>query len=357
MFTDSSIRAVIIDHDARFRTALASALRKTRGAAIVGAAADRYELRQQILRAHPEVILVDVELESCDALRLLDELNEVYPVAVYALTSDPSESGRAVQALAHGALEVFTKPPIDAPGQLSAFARQLAQHLWATARQSRPARTPPAWLTGRATPFETAGLDPSAYVVVVGASTGGTQALQTLLAAMPASFPPVAIVQHMPATFTAPFAARLNSHSALTVSEGRTGQILQPGHAAVARGDTHMVLRPAKKGWRLHYTHQRPVNRHCPSVDVLFESAAEHAGPAAVGILMTGMGADGAVGLLRMRKRGALTLCQDRDSCVVYGMPKEAVAIGAAEYTAAPAQLPEVVVRGLELRQYTAATS
>jgi two-component system, chemotaxis family, protein-glutamate methylesterase/glutaminase len=157
-------------------------------------------------------------------------------------------------------------------------------------------------------------------------------------------------VQHMPAGFTQSFAQRLNGHSAMAVTEAVDGETLGPGRAVIARGDTHLVVRPAANGWRVHYTHQRPVNRHCPSVDVLFESVAKIGRQRAVGLLLTGMGSDGARGLLQMRQAGALTIAQSAKSCVVYGMPKVAVELGAAMYTTAPHEMPGLVLRSLRTR-------
>jgi two-component system, chemotaxis family, protein-glutamate methylesterase/glutaminase len=193
--------------------------------------------------------------------------------------------------------------------------------------------------------FRAAGLNPARYLVAIGASTGGTEALRALLTSAPADFPPVVIVQHMPAGFTAAFANRLNQASPLTVTEARGGDALIPGRAVLARGDTHLIVQRTGGAWRACYTHTLVVNRHCPSVDVLFESVAAAAGRYAIGVLLTGMGNDGARGLKLMRERGALTIAQDRASCVVWGMPKVAVEIGAAMHTARPEQVPALIQR------------
>jgi two-component system chemotaxis response regulator CheB len=187
-------------------------------------------------------------------------------------------------------------------------------------------------------------------VVAIGASTGGTEALAAVLARLPVDSPPVVIVQHMPAAFTGPFAARLDGLSAVRVTEAADGERLRAGCALLARGDTHLIVRRAGSGWVARYTHQEPVNRHCPSVDVLFDAVAAAAGVQAVGILLTGMGADGARGLLRLRQAGAVTIAQNENSCVVYGMPKQAVALGAAQYTAAPEEIPGLVLCALRAR-------
>ena len=189
-----------------------------------------------------------------------------------------------------------------------------------------------------------------------GASTGGTEAVRELLMHMPADSPATAIVQHMPAMFTPSFAQRLNLSSALEVSEASEGNLVSVGRGVVARGDTHLTICLSARGWRAHYTHQERVNRHCPSVDELFDSAVKAASSNAVGILLTGMGDDGAQGLLRLRQCGALTVAQDAGSCVVFGMPKVAQRLGAAELSAAPKEIPRLIVRALARRQQQAST-
>jgi len=168
-----------------------------------------------------------------------------------------------------------------------------------------------------------------------------------LLSRAPPDFPPTVIVQHIPAGFSHTFAARLSSRSCLSVGEAVDGERLSPGRAVVARGDTHVIVRPESAGWAVRYTDQRPMNRHCPSVDVLFDSVAAVARERAVGILLTGMGVDGAQGLLGIRQAGGITIAQDKESCVVFGMPKVAVDLGAATLTAAPEDMPAALLRAL----------
>jgi two-component system, chemotaxis family, protein-glutamate methylesterase/glutaminase len=211
----------------------------------------------------------------------------------------------------------------------------------------------PAGAVAAATPappgWRSAGLRPERFLVVIGASTGGTEAVRRLLAVAPPDFPATAIVQHMPVLFTRAFAERLNQCGRMRVSEAADGDVIGPGQVVIARGDTHLVVRRAGTNWRVHYTDQVLVNRHCPSVDVLFASATA-AGRDVIGILLTGMGDDGARGLLQLRKSGALTLGQDEASSVVYGMPKVAVQNGAVAYQARPEQIPELV-RSVLVRQ------
>lgn len=208
----------------------------------------------------------------------------------------------------------------------------------------------PVVAAGPQGPFHAAKIAPRRHLIALGASTGGTEAIAAMLRRVPADFPPLVMVQHMPAGFTKAFAKRLNGLGAVRVSEAADGEVLEPGRAVIARGDTHLVVRAAGTAWVVRYTHQQPVNRHCPSVDVLFDSVARAAGDRAVGILLTGMGDDGARGLLRLRRVGAVTVVQSEASCVVYGMPKVALDLGAARNSAAPESIPGLVLRALRPR-------
>jgi two-component system chemotaxis response regulator CheB len=244
----------------------------------------------------------------------------------------------------------MAKPGGLACGALRPWAAELAARIRTAAHEAQP--LPVTCPTARLRPptFRATGLNPARFLVAIGASTGGPEAVQKLLTSTAADFPPVVIVQHMPAGFTRSFAERLNDSCPLRVTEAHDSDVLTPGRVVVARGDTHLIVRRAAKGWRAYYTRQQLVNGHCPSVNVLFESVAVAAGRQAVGILLTGMGADGAQGLLQLRQQGALTIAQDRDSSVVYGMPKVGVELGAALYSARPERIPALVQRALLAR-------
>ena len=199
--------------------------------------------------------------------------------------------------------------------------------------------------------FKSVNLDPAHYLIAIGASTGGTEAIKNVLTRVPSDFPPTVMVQHMPEGFTKSFADRLNQLSPLAVKEAEDGDLLLPGHAFLARGGTQMEIRPTGDGrWRIAYGDHQPVNRHCPAVDVLFNSVTRYVGPRAVGVLLTGMGADGAEGLLRMRQAGALTVAQNRASSVVFGMPKVAIDLGAAERITSPHNVPSIILASLASR-------
>jgi two-component system chemotaxis response regulator CheB len=273
-----------------------------------------------------------------------------YPVPIIvSARNNAADTARAAAALHGGALEVVCRPESSRAEVLRPYARDLTRKIRAAVTLARPVPLPTG-VAGRPASFAAAGIDPRRYLIALGASTGGTRAIEALLGQVPADFPALVIVQHMPAGFTQSFALRLNGQSAMAVTEAVDGENLGPGRAVIARGDTHLVVRPAANGWLVHYTHQRPVNRHCPSVDVLFESVATVARQQAVGILLTGMGSDGARGLLQMRQAGALTITQSAASCVVYGMPKVAVELGAAMHAAVPHEMPALIRRTLGAR-------
>lgn len=352
MKRNGPIHVLLIDDSQVFRDRLAKALRAGGSIAVVGAARDAVEARELVLRQRPDVIVLDLELPGVDALEFLEKLHEAYPVPVLMCSDSRQRNGpRAIQAIEIGALEVLLKPGIRSRAAVGAFAEELAEKIRVAHAEARPVAKAPIQPDRAAPSFRETDLDPGNFLVVVGASTGGTEALRAMLANTPADFPATAIVQHMPADFTKPFAARLDGCSAMCVGEAVEGRVLEAGHAVIARGDTHLIVRRRGATWRTLYTDRRPVNRHCPSVDVLFDSALKAAGPLAIGILLTGMGSDGAHGLLRLRQAGALTLAQDRESCVIYGMPKVAASLGAVQYTGRPEKMPELVLRALRSRR------
>lgn len=346
MNREGPIRVLIINDLPLLRQALAAALEEHRDLHVHGCCGRVEDVRRALLQMHPEVILFDLDLPRSDALELLKKLRTHYPVPVIVCAAGgPDRSMRAIRAIQHGAIDVVTRPDTTRGPQFAAYVSELATKVCLLAGNARPVARPQPARRG-STGFRAAGLDPRHYLAVLGASTGGTQAISALVEAAPADFPALVIVQHMPPGFTDSFARRLNSLAALRVTEAADGDTLGAGRAVVARGDRHLVVRAAGGAWRVHYTDDPPVNRHCPSVDVLFESALPYA-RRTIGILLTGMGADGAAGLAALRRAGALTVAQDAASCVVYGMPKEAVNRGAAMFTAAPQEIPGVVVRAL----------
>jgi two-component system, chemotaxis family, protein-glutamate methylesterase/glutaminase len=347
---DGPIHVLILDDSAPFARVLASELDRCGGLRTLASGGQLEHVRAELMRFHPEFILLDIGLRESNALEFLAELRQHYPVPVIvSARNSPADTTAAAAALHCGALEVVCRPASGRPEILQPFARDLARKIRAAVALARPVPLPTG-AAGRPASFAEAGIDPHQYLIALGASTGGTRAIEALLGQAPPDFPPVVIVQHMPAGFTQSFAMRLNSHSAMAVTEAIDREVLRPGHAVIARGDTHLVVRPTGNGWRVQYTDQHPVNRHCPSVDVLFNSVAAVAQHQAVGILLTGMGSDGARGLLRMRQAGALTITQNAASCVVYGMPKVAAELGASQLTGVPHEIPGLIRRTLGTR-------
>jgi len=328
-----AIRVLIVDDSAVVRELLTRELSSDPELSVVGSAPDPYVARDMIVQLKPDVITLDVEMPRMDGLTFLRKLMHYYPMPIIILSSLTPQGGEiAMEALEAGAVEVMCKPgSAYAVGDL---AVQLIDVIKAAAHVNvrRPRPVPVVALTHSAAAF-TALARTTNQVVAIGASTGGTTALQDILVAMPANAPGIVIVQHMPEHFTRSFAERLNTICAVEVKEAENGDSVMPGRALIAPGNYHMVLRRSGANYMVEVKSGPLVSRHRPSVDVLFKSVARYAGRNAVGVILTGMGRDGAQGLLEMKQAGAATIAQDEASCVVFGMPREAIALGAADIT------------------------
>ncbi len=332
-----SIRVLVIDDSALMRKLLTEVINGAPDLEVVGAAPDAATAREMIKALNPDVLTLDVQMPKMDGLEFLEKLMRLRPtpvVMVSAFTQAGSET--TLRALELGAVDFIAKPRAESALSLEEYGRELADKIRA-ARVARLRFRGLSSLSG-ATPPVSAGLAParglsgaSGKIIFLGASTGGTEAIKEFLLGMPADCPPILIVQHMPETFTASFAARLNSLCQPQVLEAQGGEKVVPGTVFIAPGHSHMLVRRSAAGLVTELSRSEPVNRHRPSVDVLFDAAAAHAGGQAVGVLLTGMGKDGAQGMLRMRQAGARTFAQDEASCVVYGMPREAFMIGAVD--------------------------
>lgn len=346
-----TIRLLIVDDSPLVRSMLCRVLSEADDIEVVGGAKDPYEARELIIQYRPDVIILDVEMPRMDGLTFLTKLRAHYPVPVIICSGvTPANSRAALEAMERGAVDVVAKPATGGSSALARLGEDLAEKVRAAAIAA-PARPKiPASAANAPPSLRAAGLDSNRFLVAIGASTGGTEAIKNLLSHVPADFPPVVIVQHMPEGFTRSFAERLDQFSPLTVTEAVDGDLLKSGRAVLGRGGVQMSVVVVGARWCVSYGSDELVNRHCPSVDVLFNSVAKRAGRRAVGILLTGMGADGAKGLLNMRNAGAITFAQDQKSCVVYGMPKVAVDLGAAMHTAPPAEMPRGVVQALRQR-------
>ncbi len=326
----SKIRVLVVDDSALMRQVLSQALAADPGIEVVGTAPDPYVARDKIKALHPDVLTLDVEMPRMDGLAFLERLMRARPMPV-VMVSSLTEAGCDVtlRALELGAIDFVTKPRVDLRERIHEVTGEMIEKVKAAAGARLLPRGPQASappVTPRPSLFRT-----TDTVVAIGASTGGTEALREMLTALPADAPGVVVVQHMPERFTRAFAERLDRLCTVRVKEAENGDRVLAGHVLIAPGNYH--LRVVRDGAlvRAQLGQDPPVNRHRPSVDVLFQAAAETLGPNAVGVIMTGMGCDGAKGLLAMRQAGARTVAQDPESCVVFGMPREAIALGAAE--------------------------
>ncbi len=326
------IRVLIVDDSAVVRKILSEQLERVADIEVVGTATDPYIARDKLIQLKPDVMTLDVEMPRMDGLSFLVKLMKHKPMPVIIVSSlTPAGSEAAMRALELGAVDVIAKP--GAAYAVGELADQLVNSIRAAAVARIQKRQPPTTKAIATRPGSEmlSGLVATDKILAIGASTGGTEAIKTVLSSLPANTPGTLIIQHMPAQFTTSFAQRLDSLCEMTVREAKGGETVRPGLALLAPGNHHMVLRrngaifevQLKNGPRVHY--QRPA------VDITFNSVAKYAGVNAVGALLTGMGADGAAGLLAMRNAGSKTIAQDEKSCVVFGMPKEAIALGAAE--------------------------
>jgi len=324
------IRVLVVDDSALMRQVLSQALAADPEIEVVGTAPDPYVARDKIKALSPDVLTLDVEMPRMDGLAFLERLMRARPMPVI-MVSSLTEVGCDVtlRALELGAIDFVTKPRVDLRERLHEVIAPMIEKVKAAASARILPRTPPAAAppaTARPSMFRT-----TETVIAIGASTGGTEALREVLTALPADAPGVVVVQHMPERFTRAFAERLDRLCTVRVKEAEDGDRVLPGHVLIAPGSFHLRVVRDGAHVRARISQDSPVNRHRPSVDVLFHSAAEALGQNGVGVIMTGMGCDGAKGLLAMRQAGARTLAQDPDTCVVFGMPREAIALGAAE--------------------------
>lgn len=343
--SEEPINVLVVDDSASVRAALSAIIRSDPGLALFATAADPFMAVDKMREALPDAILLDLEMPKMNGLTFLRKIMAQWPLPVVVCSSHTEAGSQsALAALELGATEVLAKPRLDSPAARAEAAERIGDALRASVaafetrrgggrRAAAPPLKPAQKLTADAIlpalpPRRAPETEP---IVAIGASTGGTEALKEVLVALPADAPATVIVQHMPEHFTAAFARRLNAICAIEVREARDGDLLRPGLALIAPGGRHMLLNRAGRGYRVEVRDGPTVSRHRPSVDVLFRSTAQAAAQNALGILMTGMGDDGADGLGEMRRAGARTLAQDEASCVVWGMPREAVLRGAVD--------------------------
>lgn len=340
-----AIKVLIVDDSAVVRQLLTRELSKDPMIRVVGSAPDPYVARDKIVELEPDVLTLDVEMPRMDGITFLRKLMQFHPMPVIVLSSLTATGTRtAIDALSAGAVEVLCKPA--GSFSVETMTTQLAQRI-KTAARTRPPRPAAAATAAVATP-QLSMSETTNKIFALGASTGGVQALTTVLTAFPANAPGTVVAQHMPPKFTASFAARLNECCKVKVKEAEHGDTVVTGQVLLAPGGKHMVLRRSGALYHVELNEGPEVHHQRPSVDVLFDSVADYAGRNSVGAILTGMGADGAAGLLKMRKAGARTIAQDEASCIVFGMPMEAIKVGAAERVAPLDDVARILIQFAE---------
>lgn len=337
------IRVLIVDDSAVVRKALSEGLSRYPDIDVVGTAMDPYAARDKIIELRPDVLTLDVEMPRMDGLSFLERLMQHYPIPVIIVSSlTPKHSEAAVRALALGAVDVVPKPGTqysvpDVERHLVAAVRAAAR-----ARLHKREAAPPSAPSAHIGQIRT-----TDRLIAIGASTGGTGAIEDVLRRFPANAPGTVITQHMPAGFTASFAQRLDQHCAVTVREARDGEIITPGLALIAPGNFHLLVQRNGAQWIARVKEGPLVHHQRPAVDVMFQSVAKAAGRNAIGVILTGMGEDGARGLVTMREAGAWTIAQNEQTSVVFGMPRAAIEMGGACEVCALQDVPDAIFAAL----------
>lgn len=335
------IKVLIVDDSLVFRESLSREISKDPDIEVVGTATDPYMARDLIIKLKPDVLTLDVEMPKMNGIDFLKKLMPQYPLPVIVVSS---VSKNVLDALDAGAVEFVTKPNVTRPGGMASFVNELIIKI-KIASTAKVGNRKSDYTPSR--PVANQGIDTMSKIIAIGASTGGTDAIHTVISGLPRDMPPIIIVQHMPPVFTKLYAERLNNTCELEVKEAEDGDALRPGRVLIAPGNFQMRLAKRGTGYIVKCTQEEKVSGHCPSVDVLFDSVAAVAGKQSVGVILTGMGRDGANGLLKMKKTGAYTIGQDEKSSVVYGMPMVAYNIGAVDKQLPLDRIADEIIRFL----------
>ena len=331
------IKVLIVDDSLMFREVLSKGLSTDPGIEVVAKASDPFDARDKIIETQPDVMTCDIEMPKMNGIEFVRRLMPQYPLPTIMVST---VSTAVFDAMNAGAVDFVTKPEMNLPKSVENFFHELVIKI-KIAANARVAQQAKYVHTDNSIINEKPG---NAGIIAVGASTGGTEAIYKLLKPLPVNVPGIVIVQHIPPVFSRMFADRLNSQTNLTVKEAENGDYVEKGKVIIAPGDRHIRVKRIGERYKIDCFQGDKVNGHCPSVDVLFESVAREAGMNAVGIILTGMGSDGAKGLLEMRRAGARTMGQDEASCVVYGMPKSAYETGAVERQASISAMSSLLI-------------
>jgi two-component system chemotaxis response regulator CheB len=349
MTVKNKIKVLIIDDSAVVRTMLTDMLGQDPQIEVVGTALDAYMAREKIKKLKPDVLTLDVEMPRMDGITFLSNLMRLHPMPVLMVSTLTEKGARVtMDALSYGAVDFVSKPKIDISHSFLEYAEELREKVKTAAKArvrqyvEKPAQLLRNGTNGPSVKYSVdevipGGLTPRKHfrttdkLIAIGASTGGTEAIREVLEQFPLDTPGIVVAQHIPVSFSKAFAERVNQHCAIQVKEANDGDPILPGHAYIAPGNRHLMVVRDGARWRCRLSDDVPVNRHKPSVDVLFRSVANAAGPNAIGVILTGLGKDGAQGLKDMLDTGAHTIAQDEASSVVWGMPGAAVEIGASK--------------------------
>ncbi|MBN2232192.1 MAG: chemotaxis response regulator protein-glutamate methylesterase [Deltaproteobacteria bacterium] len=341
------IKVLIVDDSAIVRQIFTRVLSREPDIEVVGTAPDPYVARDRIVALKPDVLTLDVEMPRMDGLTFLRKLMKYHPLPVIIVSSLTRQGSQiALEAVESGALEVLAKP--GESYTVGDMGQQLAEKIRAVARVDVGRRVTTAAIAAAPRKQFGAMVETTNKVVAIGSSTGGTEALKVVLRDLPPAFPGIVIVQHMPAQFTSAFAARLNDLCRIEVKEAEDGDTVRPGLALLAPGNYHLLVKRSGARYYVNVKGGPLVHHQRPAVDPLFRSVARHVGGNAVGVILTGMGNDGAKGMLEMKQAGAVTFAQNEESCVVFGMPKEAIQAGGVDHVVPLEQMAERVIAALK---------
>ena len=318
------IRVLVVDDSILFREVLSRGISSDPHIEVVATATDPYDARDKIIAYEPDVMTCDVEMPKMSGIEFVQKLMPQYPLPIIVVSS---ASGTVFDALNAGAVDFVSKPDMSSVNSVENFIKELISKI----KIATDAKVQKHNTESALSKVENTKIVNKSNIIAIGASTGGTEAIFHIMKKLPPEVPGIVIVQHIPPVFSKMFAERLNSSTELTVKEAKTGDYIEKGHVLIAPGDQHMVIKRVGERYKVECYSGEKVNGHCPSVDIMFESVAKEAGKNAIGIILTGMGYDGAKGLMSMRRKGARTIGQDEKSSVVYGMPKVAYNIGAVE--------------------------